>query len=318
VNASSPDIQAIITSPAPHTQTSGIDVFNDRHAELRVVVFSAKSPNITSHGDVNGPLACRGIDTAVFLCSLPFNLVDSTKSAYWLEIDGDWHRRLEFNISYTVDGFWQRCYSESPSSAWMFIYAFAIIVASVLTLPVEFLGVGEAFGQWIEQKDDKTHWMFATFGGILSVQRRFFRTPKRIRIPLFLTVIGTLCLPITFFGIDGAVAIFYNWGYACMGRSIFQFFGMKFNALYVYVIVIPVVLFGSSVSLSGARPTAAIVDLIVYIASFGAWACVVYMLVDIFGLIALCSPMFIVAPIYFHVSMILHACKCQSETIARP
>jgi uncharacterized membrane protein YoaK (UPF0700 family) len=93
---------------------------------------------------------------------------------------------------------------------------------------------------------------------------------------------------------------------------------MKFNTLYLYVIMIPVVLFRSSVSVRSARSTAATADLVVYIASFAAWAYVVSMLVNMFGLIALCSPMFIVAPIYFHVSMILYACNCKSKIIARP
>jgi hypothetical protein len=72
---------------------------------------------------------------------------------------------------------WQRRYS------WMVVYAFALIV--------------EAFRQWIEQNP-------------LDV-RRLLGTPKGIRVPLFLTVVGTLRLPVVFFGIDGALAIFYNW-----------------------------------------------------------------------------------------------------------
>jgi hypothetical protein len=72
---------------------------------------------------------------------------------------------------------------------------------------------------------------------------------------------------------------------------------MKFNTLYAYVIVMPVVLFGSSASLRNARPTAAIVDVVVYITSFAEWVYVVSRPVEMFGLIQLYSPMLIMTPI---------------------
>jgi hypothetical protein len=290
-------VRAIITSPAPADQVTGLDAFSEDATELRVVVFSDRRPTLSAVGNVTGELTCipEG-KVGVWLCSVPFRL---PAGQYSIGIVGDWQGNVSFVITSTMVGFQQEPYVAEASSAWGFVMAWIWIVVTVVGLPVQFIGVGDGFIRWINGREQTNHWIFAIFGGFLAVQRRFSQAPNRIRMPLFLTVLGTLIIPISFFRIEKAIAILWNWGFVCLGRSKYIFFGMRANAIFLYFVIAPILMFGSAVSLRNGKVLLA--DTVVYVGLLLGWAFLLYELTEIVGVVsALTSPLFVFLPLYLH------------------
>jgi hypothetical protein len=184
------------------------------------------------------------------------------------------------------------------------IYALVLLVAAALTLPVQFVGVGNSFTRWMEGRDGRTHWRFAIFGGFLAVHKRFMVAPPWLRIPLFLSVLYTLFCPTLVFTLDGAISVLYTWGYISDGTSIFSFWGLRFNAMFVYFIVMPILAMVSGYQILKERRGLFVVDVVFYVASFAGWGWVLYSLVHMYGFLSgLTSPLFVFIAVYLHVAL---------------
>ena len=313
IDLSHEGVQAVITSPAPEGQVSGLDMFDqDNGLKLRVLVFSGNPVNLQARGHgISGEslLTCSampGVEN-IQLCELPLGEVVGDGTIF---VRGDWTGNVSFAVTSTYNGMPQKPYADDPSSIWTFLAPGLAGFALVMTLPIKFTGVGEAFDRWMRGRDATSHWMFAFFGGFLATHQRFMEAPRYFTLPVFLSVLWSLVFPSVFFMLDNAVAVVWHSGYICDGTAVFNFLGMRYNVFFLYFIVFPLILFASSVEVTRAHSWAFVFDCIVYIASFAGWFYAIYELSTVFTIASmLTSPIFVFFPIYLHSVLIVWTVK---------
>ncbi|KAK8890058.1 Transmembrane protein 62 [Tritrichomonas musculus] len=314
-----------ITSPVPVKQSSGLDSFFDNEgfdskslqserklsnssdpiSELRVLVFTdKKNLNLVASGAVNGKLACTFIEKNAQLCSLPIPSMDN--NVHSISVTGDWTGSVNFADSKTAIGFTEIPYSSDASVGWIFIFIIFYIFAFILTMPVDFLNVNDAFNRWVYYKGEQSHWLFAIFGGFLIVKANAQQSSLLLKYSLFAATLYILFLPISFFSIENEVSVLWIWGYISMGKNIYMFFGMKFATLFITFVLFPILLLLSSVETTKSIFKVFYFDVAVYIAFAAGWLYTISELVEWFGFLsALLSPLIVLIPIYLHIITIL-------------
>ena len=305
----------VITSPSPISQISNFDNFYQSDFELRVLVFSEKSTiNLYADGAVTSKLQCSIIENGdsnnpvnTHLCSCPLSL---NENDHTINISGDWAGSITFTNANTAQGFFETSYIISSDVEWIFLFVFFIVISFIMTLPIKYSNTSEEFDDWINEKSSEYHYIFALFGGFLAVKSRLQKAFKLIRFSLFFATIWILCLPISFFSIDGIVGVLWTGGYIANGINTFTFHGMKLGVHFIIFVLIPIILFTSSVEAPEKlkRSKVFIVDMIIYILFAGGWLYSISILVTIFGfLYALTSPLITLIPLYLHIICIINA-----------
>lgn len=307
-----------ITSPIPIDQVSGLDTYFNSEtlglhllsnesdddviiSELRVLMFTDKKDlNLVANGAVSGRLNCEFIEKAVQVCSLPIPSMNG--SIHSITVSGDWSGSVEFTISKTAAGFIEVPYNDDATVGWCFLFFIFYIFCVILTLPVNFININDNFNRWVQRKSHQSHWLFAIFGGFLIVKANVQQTNSLIKISLFVASIWTICLPISFFQIDGSVAILWVWGYVCLGKNIFVFYGMKLAVFFITFVIFPILLFLSSIEMTKSITKVFYFDMAVYIAFAAGWLYSISILVEWYGfLFGLTSPLITIIPIYLHI-----------------
>ncbi|OHT05124.1 hypothetical protein TRFO_27254 [Tritrichomonas foetus] len=297
-----------ITNPVPIDQTSNIDVFYEKDTELRVLVFSDKYDlNLVASGAVSAKLDCSFIDNGIQLCSYPMSLNSNIHS---ITISGDWSGSVNFTNANTATGYSETPYNADSSGMWIFLFSILYIFSLVMTIPINFVNVGEPFNKWINGRLNQSQWLFSIFGGFLAVKSRFQRATKLIKISLFLAMIWTICLPISFFDINGSISFLWVWGYFSVGKNIFTFYGMRFAVHFIIFSLFPIILFISSVEATKGLSKVFIFDIVIYILFAFGWIYTIYELTFFFGpLYSLTSPLITLIPIYLHIISIIYVIK---------
>lgn len=313
IDTAADGLKAVITSPSPETQISGLDMFDEESGlTLRVLVFSGDSVTLRASGSgITGEqeLNCTAFPDKenVQMCELD---LDEVTGNGFISVTGDWAGNVSFVVTSTSRGFRQTPYTDAASSLWTFLSCGLGGFVLVMTIPIKFAGVGESFDRWVRGRDANSHWLFAFFGGFLSTHQKLMEAPLYFRIPLFISVLWAFVLPSVFFMLDDAIAVIWNGGYICDGTSVFHFFGMQFHAFFYYSVVFPLIIFASAVEVTRAHSFAFVIDCIVYVASFAGWFATVYLLSTVFSIWStLTSPIFVLFPIYLHGSLIFWTIK---------
>lgn len=325
-----------ITSPVPLDQVSGLDTyfnsetidsqilssqtsekvhssqkvstFSDKNkkdspiiSELRVLMFTDKKDlNLVASGAVSGRLNCSFIEKAVQICSL--SIPSMNGSIHSIEVTGDWSGSVEFTVSKTAIGFTEIPYNDDSTVGWCFLFVIFYIFCIIMTLPVDFININESFNRWVHEKSSQAHWLFSIFGGFLIVKSNAQNSNLLIKISLFLASLWTVVLPISFFQIDGSVAVLWLWGYICLNKNIFVFYGMKFASLFITFVMFPILLILSSIEMTKSIEKVFYFDVAVYIAFAAGWLYTISVLVEWYGFeFGLTSPLITLIPIYLHV-----------------
>ena len=289
---------AVMTSPSPSYQASGLDVFSQRKSEIRALYFGETPGNLSVTGAVNGQLNCsKEIDDNIWLCNLPFELPNGN---YNLHKVGDWSGDVNFIISSTISGFEENKYQTDPTISYTFLYAWVTIICIIITFPIGFSGIGSTFEQWVRGKSDTPNWIFAVFAGFIAVRHRLCRSHIVIRIAAFVASFWPIILPLSLFGIEDKPAMFWAWDWVGDGKARTGYEGTMFGLYYLYLVVLAFILVTSAIEATSVRSLALIFDIAVYIAATCGAGYYTYTFSDWFGIPwAITSPAFSLFPIAF-------------------
>lgn len=300
-----------ITSPVPIKQVSGLDDFFETETstnELRVLLFTNETDvNLTASGAVTGQLECQTIQNGVQLCSLSIPKL-RTATIHHIDVTGYWSGSVDFTIANTAIGFAETPYSDDANVAWIILFLVFYVFTFVMTLPVDFVNIGDSFNRWVIGRSDSQAYLFALFGGFLAVKTHSQRANKLIKYSLFFVTIWILGLPICFFSIDGQISVLWVWGYISGGENIFMFYGMRIAVQFMIFVIIPILLYLSAVDSTRGIEKIFSLDTAIYIAFAAGWFYTLALLVQWFGFTyALTSPLVFFIPIYLHAITIIHS-----------
>lgn len=300
----------LLTNPVTTRQTSGLDVFNERKMSIRALAFSDREVNLLVTGEgINDTLKFeRNVAPNVRLYSLS---VELPYGPHNFVFSGDWTGSIDFTTGNTIVGFKEDAYVTQGTTAYQFLFALFFIVIVFVTIPVPVTGAGWNFDKWIHGRDNlETHWQFALCGGFIAIKKRLGQMPYWFQFVLFLATLWPLCLPITFFSIDGDAAILCIWGYVSSSKLFRLFIGYRLGFMYLVFVIMPIIFMASALIGTGGRSAVILFDAIVYIGALCGNGYAIYLLCDVGGLVSgLASPMFVFIPILLHVILWVSGCK---------
>ena len=294
---------ALVTYPVPKDQLSSQVSFNDKNAELRVIVLSdADDIHLVVNGLINGTLKkVRTIFNGYSLLSIPFP-PDIPEGDHEVFISGDFHMSVRFTVGPTANLNWKEKYFANPHWRGVVYAALALswIGLFIATLPIKYK-IGDIVDRWILSDNNDPnqikYYLISIFCGPLVMNSRISRLPAFYRVFLFALVLYPTFLPLIFINVEHYIGIIWTYGYIIGGSLNFDYWGQKYCCLYVTVFLLPLVLFSSAATMP-FHPIL-IFDLIVFLTGIGSTAFFnFYFVVEAVNVVlAILSPAFSLLPL---------------------
>lgn len=315
----------LITNPVPKDQLTSKQIFNERDAPIRALVFVNKedSPDLTITGDVEGTMKCTDItnlkgnlvnesesNLSMWSCSYPASLSDGY---HHIEIHGSYSKSLDFYIGDQMKGYREKVYSHSL--VWQFPMSFIVgviflfIIVSPYHLKEEF---SHYYMDWLEG-DDGNYWKFTIFAGFLTIKMRLSRLPKWIQYLLFVLALYTLFGPLALVKVEKKVGIIFWYGMAIDSSASYALWGQMYATFYILFVMIPMIVLASSMTLQ--FHWCLIIDYIFVFATFCGNLYIIYRYLSESVSLPYCSfaPGLFLIPIFVYIMLIIWRVKCMND-----
>lgn len=295
----------LVTHPVPKASLNKRTSFASPTGFIRVLTFGDRDFDISVSGSVNGKLKfVRKVKDEISLYSLPYDIFPGEHK---IVFSGDYNDTLEFAIGPV----YRRPMSRKPviplgiGTIHIMFYITAVAFL-IIFFPITFFST-ESTESWIETDSSEHHWLTASFLGFGVVRTRISSLPLYIRIFIFITVAWSLFGPVSFFETEGHYGFAWSFGYYIDGNFIQAYFATFFAYIYLFLIVLPMILLFSGMSLNRADNTF-IGDYVFYcIGAVGAVFMNIFFIVESSGYKLLwLSPCYVIIPIIEDIIILIY------------
>lgn len=297
-----------ITNPLPDEILSSHQIFNEKSAPLRVIIYQEKKPFIYSNGEIEGELECQKTDT-FWLCQKSMTLKEGKHT---IILNGDLNETLHFTIGETISSFKEDVY-QFETSYYYFYFIILILIFILLffiLLPCQFnIKFEEKYDLWLNgiEGQSKEMWAISILFGFYSVKMRIMNIPKFFRILLLILLFYPFFLPMNFILIEKHIGIVNLFGIICAQNYRYCVWSQYLALFYYASVLLPITLFCSMLYITTRFHPSILIDVIF---QFIAIAFDVYIFLrfcnEASGFwLSLISPSFVICPILLYLSLIL-------------
>lgn len=256
----------IIAYPIPKEQISPHTIFNDiEHSEIRVIIFS-KSKDLRINFSITNMLNSKTKKNPIFSDSLkysrdllkgrqvlytfPLKNCISDHGTYKITFSGDFNGSTEFCYEDVISTGKEMLPSFQKTREIIFVtFPFFLLILLMVTFVFPFncqVLVFDNIEEWIETSNGSNHWYFTFLLGFLLIRTRFQRSPKLIKLFVFLSVLLSFIGPILLFQTEDQIGLISVYGYYINSKAYSADYGTFYAYFYLLLVCFPMVILCSS------------------------------------------------------------------------
>lgn len=188
------------------------------------------------------------------LYSYPMKEIVTESGKYRITFSGDFDGLIEFfngdSLKLNVDNYGRKYARIQKIVLYVFPLYFVLLFMITFLIPFNCFSCKtklDLIEEWIETSNsNSSNWIFTIFAGFLLVRTRLLKTPKTIRVFVFVSVLWSIAGPINIFQTENLIGFIWIYGYVIDKKILPSDYGYVYAFYYLTFTCLPMIFLSSS------------------------------------------------------------------------